>query len=159
MSISPPSGRWKRTAMPCGLALGSPSGMVGTPVASENRTVTGISPPWNSAAVLSAAPAALGAKLPSATIPLAWLARMPGWRPNSWFITSTICSPTVASSAYPAPGSAQVSASAIVAARQMRMVVPPRCKLDGLIARDRGPGKRIAGRERNCDRAGARSRP
>ena len=37
MSISPPSGRWNRTAMPCGLAFGSPSAMSGNPVPSENR--------------------------------------------------------------------------------------------------------------------------
>jgi hypothetical protein len=92
-------------------------------VASENRTVTGISPPWNRTAVLSAAPAALGAKLPSATIPLAWFARTPGWRPNSWFMTSIVCSATELSSAHAVP-----DARTIVAARQTllrRMMVPP----------------------------------
>src|SRR5215469_14964892 len=61
MSVSPPSGRWYLIAMPCGLALGEPSGIFGTPVELENRTVTGIGLP------LSGAPV----KWPSATIPLA----------------------------------------------------------------------------------------
>ena len=118
MSISDPSGRWKRTAMPCGLALASPSGIVGTPVASEKRTVTGTGSPANRAALLSVAPAALGWKLPSATMPLAWLARWPGCLPNSWFITSTICVGTSASSAWPGKGRAQARAAASAAVRR-----------------------------------------
>ena len=69
MSICEPSGSWKRTAMPCGLALGSPSGIAGRPVASEKRTVTGTGAPANRTAVLSCAPAALGGSCPRRRCP------------------------------------------------------------------------------------------
>ena len=58
MSVSAPFGRWNLMAMPCGLALADPSGMLGIPVESENRTVTGIGLPLNNAARLN--PAASG---------------------------------------------------------------------------------------------------
>ena len=54
--------------------------------------------------MLSPAASAVGVKLPSATIPLAWLARSPGWLPQSLFITLTICSGTGASCADAASG-------------------------------------------------------
>ena len=89
-STSRPSGRWNFTEKPCGLAPGAPSGIAGRPVESEKRTVTGTGLPANSAAALYFAPAAVGANTPSVTRPLAWLARMPGFLPHSWFITSTV---------------------------------------------------------------------
>jgi hypothetical protein len=52
ISVSLPSGRWNLMAMPCGLASPEPSGIVGIPVASENRTVAGIELPLNNAARL-----------------------------------------------------------------------------------------------------------
>src|SRR5262245_46962015 len=71
MSVSPPSGRWYLMAMPCGLALGEPSGIFGTPVELENRTVTGIGLPLNNTARLSPSASGAPVKWPSATMPLA----------------------------------------------------------------------------------------
>jgi hypothetical protein len=53
------------------LALAAPSAMVGTPVASEKRIVTGTAGPWNRDALLITAASGDGVKLPSATTPLA----------------------------------------------------------------------------------------
>src|SRR6266567_5959916 len=89
-----PSGRRNLIAMPCGLAALDPSGRFGTPVESENRTVTGIVLPLNSTARLSPAASGDALKLPSTTMPLAWLARNPGCVPNALFIASTLCSST-----------------------------------------------------------------
>src|SRR5262249_12717980 len=58
MSVSLPSGRWNLMAMPCGLAALPPSGTLGIPLESENRTVAGIVAPLNNTARLS--PAASG---------------------------------------------------------------------------------------------------
>ena len=52
--------------------------MSGTPVELENRTVTGTAAPANTLALLMAAAAGVGMKLPSVTMPLAWFARIPG---------------------------------------------------------------------------------
>ena len=41
MSVMRPPGSLKRMAMPLGLECGSPSGIWGTPVALEKRTITG----------------------------------------------------------------------------------------------------------------------
>ena len=68
-----------------------------TPVASEKRTVTGTAGPLNREALLILAASGDGVKLPSATTPLAWLARAPGCLPNSVFITSIVCSAVEAS--------------------------------------------------------------
>ena len=71
MSVSLPFGRWNLMAILCGLATSAPSGTVGIPVASENRTVTGIGLPLNSTARLSPAASGDALKLPSTTMPLA----------------------------------------------------------------------------------------
>ena len=59
-SISEPSLSLNLSDRPCGLASATPSGMVGTPVASEKRTVTGTAGPLNSEALLSLAASATG---------------------------------------------------------------------------------------------------
>ncbi len=71
MSVSLPSGKWNLIAMPCGLASLEPSGRLGIPVASENRSVTGIELPLNSTARLSIAASGEALKLPCTTTPLA----------------------------------------------------------------------------------------
>ena len=73
--------------------------MVGMPVASEKRIVTGTAGPWNRDALLILAASTEGVKLPSATTPLAWLARKPACLPNSLFMTSIVCSAVEASCA------------------------------------------------------------
>ena len=92
MSVLPLPGRWKRTAIPCGLAPAARSGMSGRPVLSENRTVTLIEPPRRCGAFDSPVPDADGTNSPSQTTPLAWADRKPGCLPKIAFIASTICS-------------------------------------------------------------------
>src|SRR6478672_13247164 len=76
--------------MPRGLALGSVSGIAGTPAKSEKRTVIGtVVPDWRCGALLSAAAPALGVNLPSNTIPLACTARLSVCLPNTPFSAST----------------------------------------------------------------------
>ena len=89
--------------MPCGLASEMPSGIFGSPVASEKRAVSGISFPLKSTALLSAAASGVALKLPSTTMPFAWLARKPLCTPNTLFMASTICSAIGFSSAAAAP--------------------------------------------------------
>ena len=74
MSVLAESGNWKRIAMPCGLAFGSASGRVGTPVASENRTSTGTF--FRKCSALLTETADLdGVNVPAASTPFAWFAR------------------------------------------------------------------------------------
>src|SRR6202040_1662126 len=70
MSVLPPSGSVNRIAIPCGLALGSASGSVGTPVVSENRTTTGTLFAKCDALLKDAADG-LGANVPSTITPFA----------------------------------------------------------------------------------------
>ncbi len=122
MSVSLPSFRWYLIAMPCGIASAEPSGTSGMPVPSEKRTVTGIVPPSNSDALLSFAASGEAVKLPSTTMPLAWLARNPGWVPNTLFMASTIWVSIGTSSARSAVGRANAAnASAARRVRFMRM--------------------------------------
>src|SRR5215472_15844749 len=114
MSVSLPSGKWNLIAMPCGLAPGSPSGRFGTPVEFENRTVIGMVAPLKIGALLSDAAAGDALKLPSVTMPLAWLARKPGCTPNALLRASTVCTSS-GSSARAAPGAASASMARPVA--------------------------------------------
>src|ERR1051325_5147892 len=77
MSAMPPSGSLNRIAMPLGLDFGSPSGITGTPVASEKRTVT-VTDLLKCSARLNSAAAGAGLKVPSHTIPFACASRKPG---------------------------------------------------------------------------------
>ncbi len=70
MSVAAPSGSVNRIAIPCGLALGSASGSVGTPVGSENRTKTFTALAKCGALLNDDAPG-LGVNIPSTIIPLA----------------------------------------------------------------------------------------
>src|ERR1700680_7316 len=70
MSVLLPSGRVNRMAIPCGLALGSASGSVGTPVGSENRTNTGTGV-LKCGALLNEAAVELGVNIPSTLTPFA----------------------------------------------------------------------------------------
>lgn len=112
-----------------------PSGMFGTPVASEKRTVTGTVWPSKITARLSAAACGVPTKLPSATTPFAWFARKPGCLPNAVFIASTICSVTGGSSARAglAPNSAagtsaEVASSRAAASVRVMIRVPFQCR-------------------------------
>jgi hypothetical protein len=79
-------------------------------------TVTGTGPPLNRLALLRVAASGVGVKLPSTTTPLAWLARIPGWRPQSWFMTSTVCVAVV-------PPCAQATAAGMASRTPATMVV------------------------------------
>jgi hypothetical protein len=57
-------GRWKRTAMPRGLALGSVSAMVGKPVEEEKRSVREVLGRLKWGAVVSSAAAGVGVNVP-----------------------------------------------------------------------------------------------
>src|SRR5450631_761793 len=80
MSVLAPSGRSNRMAMPCGLACGSASGMLGTPVGSEKRTMTGTGLAKCGALLNSDAPLK-GVNIPASKMPLAWFARYPACGP------------------------------------------------------------------------------
>ena len=67
-------------ALPCGLAFGSASGMVGTPVEFEKRTVTGTGL-IKCGALLRLRAFGEGVNVPVAMTPLAWLARKPACGP------------------------------------------------------------------------------
>src|ERR1700687_5052946 len=70
MSVKLPSGSVNRIAIPCGLALGSASGSVGTPVGSDNRTKTAaLFTKWG--ALLNDAADGLGVNVPSTITPFA----------------------------------------------------------------------------------------
>jgi hypothetical protein len=71
MSVNFPPASMKRMDIPRGAALGAVSGISGTPVPSENRTVTGTAPPFRWAALLVAFAPGAGVKVPVQTIPLA----------------------------------------------------------------------------------------
>ena len=78
MSVWTWSARWKRTAIPCGLATcGSLSGAVGTPAASENRTVTGVDGRLACGARVKPAAAGPGVNVPAYIVPLACAGRNP----------------------------------------------------------------------------------
>src|SRR5882762_929670 len=64
MSVKPPLGSVKRTAIPRGEVFGSASLAWGLPVPSDNRTVTGTGPPARCAALLTDRAAGAGVKLP-----------------------------------------------------------------------------------------------
>lgn len=81
MFTSAPPGTWNLMAMPLGLE-GAPSGTDGKPPSLEKRTVTGMRLPSKSVARLNTDAAGVATKLPSATTPLAWLTRKPGWVPS-----------------------------------------------------------------------------
>src|ERR1700704_6950212 len=70
MSVLLPSGSVNRIAIPCGLALGSASGRVGTPVGSENRTNTA-TPFIKWGALLNDVAGGLGVNVPSTITPFA----------------------------------------------------------------------------------------
>src|SRR5579871_3475373 len=81
-------------AMPRGLAFGSVSGMVGMPVVSENRTVTGVEALRTCGARVREAARGDGVNLPASRIPLACAGRKLGcapWRSrNAWSTSSAI---------------------------------------------------------------------
>src|SRR5579871_5049159 len=77
--------------MPLGLEFGSLSGIVGSPVASEKRTVTGVDARVACGARVSVAASAEGANVPSHMSPLAWAGRKPGWTPCSLSNASSNC--------------------------------------------------------------------
>jgi hypothetical protein len=92
MSVKDPPGMLNRMAMPRGPPRGSLSGMLGTPVPSENRTVTGTAGPLKCAALLSPFASFDGVKVPLTTVPLACMNRNPVWIPPlSFTIASAIC--------------------------------------------------------------------
>lgn len=64
-------GRWKRRAMPRGLALGSVSGMAGRPVEEEKRTVMGVEGEVKCGADVRLAAAGVGVKVPVRRWPFA----------------------------------------------------------------------------------------
>lgn len=65
-------GRWKRIAIPRGLALGSVSGMVGRPVEEEKRTVIGVEGDVKWGAEVRVEAVGVGVKVPVRRWPLAW---------------------------------------------------------------------------------------
>src|SRR5277367_5219207 len=76
------SARWKRMAQPRGFALGSLSGISGTPVEFEKRIVTGVDALFMCAARVRVAATDEGVKVPVSMAPLAWAGRKPGWSPK-----------------------------------------------------------------------------
>src|SRR5947208_10066457 len=68
--------------MPRGSAFGSLSGISGTPVESENLTVTGVEPCTACCARVSDAAALDGVNVPVNKMPLAWPGLNPGCDPN-----------------------------------------------------------------------------
>jgi hypothetical protein len=68
--------------MPRGSAFGSLSGISGTPVESENLTVTGVEACTACCARVSDAAALDGVKVPVNKMPLAWTGLNPGCGPN-----------------------------------------------------------------------------
>src|ERR1700757_2397026 len=83
MSVCTCSARWNRMARPRGLALGSLSGMSGTPVELENRAVTGVEARVMCGALVSDTASGSGVKVPESMVPLACAARKPGCNPKS----------------------------------------------------------------------------
>ena len=76
MSVCACSPRWKRMAIPRGPdRAGSLSGMVGRPVESENRTVTGVDGRFACGARVSFAASGDGVNVPEHISPLAWAGR------------------------------------------------------------------------------------
>src|SRR5580704_7237258 len=69
-------------AHPRGFALGSLSGISGTPVEFEKRTVTGVDALFKWAARDREAASGEGVKVPVSMAPLAWAGRKPGWSPK-----------------------------------------------------------------------------
>src|SRR6266513_1216513 len=82
MSVCTCSARLNRIAMPRGSAFGSLSGISGTPVPSENLTVTGVEPCTACCARVSDAAALDGVNVPVNKMPLAWTGLNPGCDPN-----------------------------------------------------------------------------
>ena len=119
MSVLPPPGRWKRTAIPCGLAPAARSGTSGRPVLSENRTVALTGPPRRCGAFDRPGAVAEGTNSPSQTTPLAWADRKPGCLPKIAFIASTICSGRPSGSSALAPRPSSVAAA--IAFRMSRL--------------------------------------
>src|SRR5437660_7709478 len=72
----------RRIAMPRGSAFGSLSGISGTPVPSENLTVTGVEACTACGARVSNAAALDGVNVPVNKMPLAWPGLNPGCGPN-----------------------------------------------------------------------------
>src|SRR5271165_5686597 len=69
-------------ANPRGFALGSLSGISGTPVEFEKRTVTGVDALFKWAARVREAAPGEGVKVPVSMAPLAWAGRKPGYCPK-----------------------------------------------------------------------------
>src|SRR5512133_2446837 len=82
MSVCTCSARLNRIAMPRGSAFGSLSGISGTPVESENLTVTGVEACTACRARVSDAAALNGINVPVNKMPLAWTGLNPGCGPN-----------------------------------------------------------------------------
>src|SRR5262245_8307660 len=106
-----------RTAMPRGPASGTPSGMSGTPVLSEKRTVALTGLPCRCRALDRVAAEGAGVNSPAQTTPLACAAREPGCLPKRAFIASTICSGRPSAAARARAGPARAAAIALIASR------------------------------------------